>query len=63
MALKRALVNWGLQHEIEDAQLLVDAAMFAGQPQSAAPVVRWMAEQSVVVPSFRLPDAVREAAR
>ena len=63
MALKRALVNWNLQHEIEDAQLLVDAAMFAGQPQAAAPVVRWMAEQSVVVPSFRLPDEVREAAR
>ena len=63
MALRRAVVNWNLQHEIEDAQLLVDAAMAAGQPQAAVPVVRWMTEQSVTVPSFRLPDAVREAAR
>jgi len=63
MALQRALVNWNLQHEIEDAQLLVDAAMFAGRPEAAAPVVGWMAAQSIRVPSFRMPDAVREAAR
>lgn len=62
-ALDRAQVNWALQHEIEDAQLLVDAAVFAGNPAAAVPVVRWMAEQSVVVPAFRLPDAVREAAQ
>lgn len=63
MALDRALVNWALQHEIEDAQLLVDAAVLAGRPEAAAPVVRWMSEQGVVVPTFRLPDAVREEAR
>lgn len=63
MALQRALVNWDLQHEIEDAQLLVDAAVFADQPQAAVPVVRWFEEQSVVAPAFRLPEAVREAAR
>ena len=63
MALQRAVVNWNLQHEIEDAQLLVDAAMFAGQPKTAIPVVQWMAEQSVVAPSFRMPDALREAAQ
>lgn len=63
MALHRAQVNWALQHEIEDAQLLVDAAMFAGQPQAAVPVVDWMTGQSVVVPAFRLPDAVAQAAR
>lgn len=63
MALDRALVNWAMQHEIEDAQLLVDAGVAAGRPEAAAPVVRWMAEQRVVVPTFRLPDAVREAAR
>ena len=63
MALQRALVNWALQHEIEDAQLLVDAAIFANQPEAAVPVVRWMAEQSVVAPSFRMPDAVTEAAK
>lgn len=63
LALQRALVNWSHQHEIEDAQLLVDAAMFAGQPDAAVPVVRWMESQSVEVPSFRLPEAVRKAAR
>ena len=63
MALQRALVNWALQHEIEDAQLLVDAAIFANQPKAAVPVVRWMAEQSVVAPSFHMPDAVTEAAK
>lgn len=62
MALQRALVNWDLQHEIEDAQLLIDAAMLAGKPEAAAPVIRWMAEQSVVAPSLRIPNAVREAA-
>lgn len=62
-ALRRALVNWDLQHEIEDAQLLVDAAIFADQPQAAAPVLDWMERQAVAVPTFRLPNAVREAAR
>ena len=63
MALQRALVNWTLQHEIEDAQLLVDAAIFANQPEAAVPVVRWMVEQSVVAPSFRMPDAILQAAK
>ena len=30
LALARARLNWDLQHEIEDAQLLIDAAMAAG---------------------------------
>ncbi len=63
LALQRAKVNWDLQHEIEDAQLLIDAAMFANQPEAAARVLRWMAEQSVVVPALRIPDAIREAAK
>lgn len=63
LALERALVNWDLQREIEDAQLLVDAAVAAGVPQAAAPVLRWMSEQGVSVPTLRIPDAVREAAR
>lgn len=63
LALARAEINWSLQHEIEDAQLLLDAAMAAKTPQAAVPVLRWMAEQDVSVPSLRIPHAVREAAR
>lgn len=63
LALERALVNWELQREIEDAQLLIDAAMAADAPAAAAPVLRWMEEQNVSVPTLRIPDAVREAAR
>lgn len=63
LALSRALVNWDLQHEIEDAQLLIDAAVLADKPEAAAPVLRWMDEQGVSVPTLRVPDAVREAAK
>jgi tetratricopeptide (TPR) repeat protein len=63
VALSRARVNWDLQHEIEDAQLLIDAATVANAPGAAAPVLRWMAEQAVSVPTLAIPDAVREAAR
>ena len=62
LALARAEVNWALQHEVEDAQLLVDAAVAAGRPEAAKPVVTWMAEQKVVVPALRLPVSVMEAA-
>ena len=48
LALSRAQVNWSLQREIEDAQLLIDAAVAADAPAAAAPVLRWMAEQEVV---------------
>lgn len=63
LALDRALVNWNLQHEIEDAQLLLDAAAAAGRPEAAAPVLDWIAEAGVSVPTLRIPDAVREAAQ
>lgn len=63
LALQRAEVNWALQHEIEDAQLLIDAAVAAGRPQAAAPVLAWMAEQKVVVPGLRIPASVVEAAK
>ncbi len=63
LALSRAQVNWGLQREIEDAQLLIDAAMAADAPTAAAPVLRWMAEQDVSAPALRIPEAVRAAAR
>lgn len=62
-ALGRAQVNWDLQHEIEDAQLLVDAAMAADEPSAATPVLRWMREQAVSVPTLRIPDAVSAGAR
>ena len=62
LALKRAIVNWELQHEFEDAQLLIDAAVAANDPKAAVPVLIWMQEQSVDVPILRIPDAVRKAA-
>ena len=62
LALTRAQVNWSLQHELEDAQLLLDAAAAAGEPAAAAPVLAWIDEAAVSVPTLRIPDAVREAA-
>ena len=46
-ALARAQVNWALQHEYDDARLLLDAAVAAGQPAAAQPVRDWMAAQHV----------------
>lgn len=62
LALERAEVNWALQHEAEDAALLVDAAMAAGQPARAVPVLVWMQAQSVAAMVVTIPDAVRKAA-
>lgn len=47
-ALSRALVNWSLQHEIEDATLLLQAAAATDQPQAAQPVRDWMALNGVL---------------
>jgi tetratricopeptide (TPR) repeat protein len=47
-ALARAQVNWALQHEVEDALLLLQAAAAAGQPQAGQPVVDWMAQNAVL---------------
>lgn len=63
LALARAKVNWGLQREFEDAQLLIDAAAAAGEPAEALPVLRWIEAKGVAVPTLRIPDAVREATR
>ena len=63
MALARAQINWGLQHEIDDLRLLIDAAVAANQPAAAAPALKWMAEAGIVVPTLIIPDAVREAAK
>ena len=48
---------------MEDAQLLIDAALAAGTPEAAAPVLAWIAEQQIAVPALRVPDDVRMAAR
>jgi tetratricopeptide (TPR) repeat protein len=48
LALTRASVNWALQHEVEDAVLLLDAAEAAGQPDAAQPVRDWMAANAVL---------------
>ncbi len=61
-ALDRALANWALQHEVEDAQLLIDAAVAAGRPEAAAPILAWIDQEGIEVPALRIPDAVREAA-
>lgn len=58
-ALERARVNWALQHEIDDARLLIAAADAAGQPAEAMPVLLWMKEQTIAVPSLTLPPSIR----
>jgi tetratricopeptide (TPR) repeat protein len=63
LALVRARLNWDLQHEIEDAQLLIDAAVAAGEPAAAAPALRWLEEHALSIPALRIPEAVRVAAR
>lgn len=40
-ALELARANWDVQKELADARLLAEAAVRAGQPAAAAPVVAW----------------------
>jgi tetratricopeptide (TPR) repeat protein len=47
-ALARAKVNWALQHEVEDARLLLQTAEAAGQPEAGQPVRNWMAKAAVI---------------
>lgn len=63
LALARAQANWALQHEIEDAQLLIDAAVEAGEPAAAAPALRWIEANGLSLPALRVPEAVRVAGR
>ncbi|MEO6301504.1 MAG: tetratricopeptide repeat protein [Paracoccaceae bacterium] len=63
LALARAQINWGLQHEIDDLRLLINAAVAANQPAAVAPALKWMADAGIVVPTLIIPDAVREAAK
>lgn len=50
MALTRAKVNWAMQHEIEDAILLISAAKAAGDLDASQPVADWMTRTGVTLP-------------
>jgi TPR repeat protein len=41
-ALALAVANWGVQREPADARVLLEAALAAGQPEAARPVVAWL---------------------
>jgi Tfp pilus assembly protein PilF len=41
-ALHFALRNWATQREPEDTQLVLEAALAAGQPRAARPVLEWL---------------------
>lgn len=51
-ALERALTNWQVQREYEDAWLLIEAAAAAGKPEAAQRLRDWMSEQNVVAPGL-----------
>jgi hypothetical protein len=57
-ALERAQANWALQHEVDDARLLILAADAAGNPQAARPVLDWMQAAGVDIPALAIPDSV-----
>ncbi len=42
VALASALTNWNVQHEAIDARLVLEAALAAGHPEAARPVVEWL---------------------
>ena len=62
-ALDRARVNWTLQHEIVDAQFLIDASVAAGQPTDARPVLKWMTDEGIAVPALSIAASVAVAAQ
>jgi hypothetical protein len=43
-ALRLAQENWQLQHETWDARLMLEAALAAGTPDTAADVLAWLKE-------------------
>ncbi len=57
-ALERAQVNWALQHEVDDARLLIMAADAAGKPDAALPVLVWMQSAGVDIPALRIPQSI-----
>ena len=46
-ALSIAKSNWTVQKELADARLLVKAAVLAGEPDAADPVVRWATQNGI----------------
>ena len=42
LILSRAVANWGLQKEPQDAALVLRAAIAAKAPERAAPIVKWV---------------------
>ena len=42
VALASALTNWSVQREAIDARLVLEAALAAGHPEAARPVVEWL---------------------
>ena len=41
-ALDSALANWAVQHEPIDARLVLEAALAAGRPAAARPIIEWL---------------------
>jgi tetratricopeptide (TPR) repeat protein len=60
-ALERAQANWALQHEFDDAQLLLLAADAAGTPAAARPVLTWMADRNIRIPALKIPASITAA--
>ncbi len=52
-ALRLAQQNWRVQNEPADARILLEAALAAGEPAAAAPVVTWLAETGCEWPLLR----------
>jgi hypothetical protein len=46
-ALALAQANFAIQREPADARVLLEAALAAGQPAAAAPVLQWMKDAGV----------------
>jgi uncharacterized protein (TIGR02996 family) len=52
-ALALARAGWSLQHEPWDARLLMEAALAAGRPAEAAPVLAWLRDSGFEDPRLR----------
>lgn len=57
-ALERAIANWQLQHEYDDARLLIRAADATDQPDAALPVLSWMQQAGVGIPALTIPSSI-----
>ena len=49
-ALALAQSNWGVQRETVDARVLLEAALAAGRPKAAAPVLQWLERTRIEEP-------------